>query len=124
MAIAIIARKDGEQVRSGRATSDYSKAFTRMRDAIAALPVKNAVIDGEAVLIGTDTSSDFEGLRSRPEAILVASGMTCALLWKSAGNAWRNSYRAGTRRSVKAFSSGRRSPETGPPSFVTPAGCA
>jgi len=46
-----------------------------MRDAIAALPVKNAVIDGEAVLIRTDNSFDFEGLRSRrgqAEAILVA----------------------------------------------------
>src|SRR3954447_21604967 len=39
----IIARKDGEQVRIwARTTSDYSKAFTRMRDAIAALPVDNA----------------------------------------------------------------------------------
>jgi hypothetical protein len=39
-----IARKDGEQVRIwARTTSDYSKAFTRMRDALAALPVKNAV---------------------------------------------------------------------------------
>jgi bifunctional non-homologous end joining protein LigD len=72
----VIPRKDGEQVRLwARTTSDYSKAFTRMRDAIAALPVKNAVIDGEAVLIRTDNSFDFEGLRSRrgqAEAILVA----------------------------------------------------
>jgi bifunctional non-homologous end joining protein LigD len=42
---------------------------------ITAEPVKNAVIDGEAVLIRTDNSFDFEGLRSRQgqaEAILVA----------------------------------------------------
>ena len=72
----IIARKDGEQVRIwARTTSDYSKAFTRMRDAVAALPVENAVIDGEAVVIRPDNSFDFEALRSRQgqaEAILVA----------------------------------------------------
>ena len=30
-------------------TSDYSKALTRIRDAVAALPVDIAVRDGEAV---------------------------------------------------------------------------
>ena len=36
----MIARKDGERVRLwARTTSDYSKAFTRIRDAVAALPV-------------------------------------------------------------------------------------
>src|SRR4051794_12265195 len=45
----VIARKDGERVRLwDRTTSDYSKAFTRIRDAIAALPVDSAVLDGEA----------------------------------------------------------------------------
>src|SRR3954452_13171923 len=56
----IIARKDGEKVRIwARTTSDYSKAFTRMRDAIAALPVENAVVDGEGVVIRPDNSFDF-----------------------------------------------------------------
>jgi bifunctional non-homologous end joining protein LigD len=72
----IIARKDGEKVRIwARTTSDYSKAFTRMRDAIAALPVENAVVDGEGVVIRPDNSFNFEALRSRKgqaEAILVA----------------------------------------------------
>jgi bifunctional non-homologous end joining protein LigD len=37
----VIARKDGQQVRLwARTTSDYSKAFTRIRDAVAALPVE------------------------------------------------------------------------------------
>jgi bifunctional non-homologous end joining protein LigD len=55
----VIARKDGEQVRLwARTTSDYSKAFTRIRDAVAALPVDNAVIDGEAVVLRPDKSSD------------------------------------------------------------------
>jgi len=55
--------------------SDYSSAFTRIRDAVAALPVDSAVIDGEAVLMRRDNTFDFEGLRSRQgqaEAILVA----------------------------------------------------
>jgi bifunctional non-homologous end joining protein LigD len=46
-----------------------------MRDTIAALPVDNAVLDGEAVLMRPDNTFDFEGLRSRQgqaEAILVA----------------------------------------------------
>src|SRR3954467_7052434 len=46
-----------------------------MRDTIAALPVDNAVLDGEAVLMRADNTSDFEALRSRQgqaEAILVA----------------------------------------------------
>jgi bifunctional non-homologous end joining protein LigD len=72
----VIARKDGEQVRLwSRTTSDYSKAVTRIRDALAALPVDSAVIDGEAVVLRPDNSCDFEALRSRQgqaEAILVA----------------------------------------------------
>jgi bifunctional non-homologous end joining protein LigD len=72
----VIARKDGARIRLwARTTSDYTGAFTRIRDAVAALPAENAVIDGEAVLPRTDGSFDFEGLRSREGqagAILVA----------------------------------------------------
>src|SRR5436305_958554 len=72
----VIARKDGERVRLwARTTSDYSHAFTRIRDAVAALPVNSAVLDGEAVLMRPDNTFDFDGLRSRQgqaEAILVA----------------------------------------------------
>jgi bifunctional non-homologous end joining protein LigD len=72
----VIARKDGNQVRLwARKNSDYSKAFTRIRDAVAALPVDSAVLDGEAVLLRSDNTSDFEGLRSRhgqADAVLVA----------------------------------------------------
>src|SRR3954447_2126793 len=46
----VVARKDGEQVRLwARTTSDYSNAFTGIRDAVAALPVESAVLDGEAI---------------------------------------------------------------------------
>ena len=62
----IIARKDGEQVHLwARTTSDYSNTFTRIRDAVAALPVHNAVLDGEAIVLRRDATSDFEALRSR-----------------------------------------------------------
>jgi bifunctional non-homologous end joining protein LigD len=72
----VIARKDGEQVRLwARTTSDYSQAFTRIRNAIAALPVNSAVLDGEAIVMRAADRCDFEALRSRQgqaEAILVA----------------------------------------------------
>jgi bifunctional non-homologous end joining protein LigD len=58
-----------------RTTSDYSKAFMRIREAVAALPVQSAVLDGEAILLRPENTSDFDGLRSRQgqaEAILVA----------------------------------------------------
>jgi bifunctional non-homologous end joining protein LigD len=58
-----------------RTTSDYSKAFTRIRDAVAALPVESAVLDGEAILLQPDNTANFDGLRSRQgqaEAVLVA----------------------------------------------------
>src|SRR5213076_2625801 len=85
----VIARKDGDQIRLwARTTSDYSKAFTRIRDAVAALPVESAVLDGEAILLRPDNTLDFEGLRSRQgqsEAILATydvlevAGRTCGL---------------------------------------------
>jgi len=72
----VIGRKDGDQVRLwARTTSDYSKAFTRIRDAVAALPVDIAVLDGEAILLRPDNTSDFDNPRSRQgqaEAVLVA----------------------------------------------------
>jgi ATP dependent DNA ligase domain len=62
----VIARKDGEQVHLwARTTSDYSNTFTRIRDAVAALPFHNAVLDGEAIVLRRDATSDFEALRSR-----------------------------------------------------------
>ena len=58
-----------------RTTSDYSKALTRIRDAVAALPVHSAVLDDEAIVMRSADRCDFEALRSRQgqaEAILVA----------------------------------------------------
>ena len=59
----MIARKDGAQVRLwARTTSDYSKAFTRIRDAVAALPVDSAVIDGEASTFPSRQYVRFRGV--------------------------------------------------------------
>jgi hypothetical protein len=50
----VIACKNGERVRLwARTTSDYSNTFTRIRDAVAALPVDSAVLDGEAIVLRT-----------------------------------------------------------------------
>jgi ATP-dependent DNA ligase len=62
----LIARKDGERIRLwARTTSDYSKAFTRIRDAVAALPVDSSVLDGEAVLMRSDNTSECHEQRHR-----------------------------------------------------------
>jgi len=76
----VIARKDGERVRLwARMTSDYSNAFARIRNAVAALPVETAVLDGEASCCHlTIHTSNFDGLRSREgqaEAVLVGYGV-------------------------------------------------
>ena len=58
-----------------RTRSDYSPAFMRIRGAVAALPVDSAVLDGEAVVLRPDQTSDFEALRSpngQAAAVLVA----------------------------------------------------
>jgi bifunctional non-homologous end joining protein LigD len=86
----VIARKVGQQVHLwARTTSDYCKAFTRIRDAVAALPVESAVLDGEAIVLRPDATSDFEALRSRQgQAEAVSTARTCARsLWRSAGSA-------------------------------------
>jgi bifunctional non-homologous end joining protein LigD len=62
----IIARKNGDGVRLwARTTSDYSRAFICIRDAVAPLPVHSAVLDSEAILLRPDNTSNFDGLRSR-----------------------------------------------------------
>ena len=49
-----------------RTTSDYSKAFTRIRDAVAALPVDSAVLDGEAIVMRSVDSMRFRGAEIAP----------------------------------------------------------
>ena len=65
----VIARKDGAQLCLwARTTSDYSKAFTRIRDAVAALRVHSAVLDGEAILVAYDIM-EVDGQDVRPEPL-------------------------------------------------------
>jgi bifunctional non-homologous end joining protein LigD len=72
----LIARKEGDQVRLWtRPGSDYSARFTRIREALAALRIERAVLDGEAVVLRPDATSDFFALRStegQAAAVLVA----------------------------------------------------
>src|SRR4051794_23900301 len=129
----VIARKDGDRVRLwARTTSDYSGAFTRIREAVAALPVDSAVLDGEAVLLRRDNSSDFDRLRSREgqaAAILVAydlmeldgQDMRPEALEERRKRLGKLLSRA-TRRCATASSSATRSPATAAPSSAMPAG--
>ena len=59
----------------GRNRERLFEGFTRLRDAMAALPIDSAVIDGEAIVLRSDSTSDFDALRSRQgqaEPVLVA----------------------------------------------------
>ena len=61
----LIARNDGSRVRLWTRTgTDYTACLDRIRWAIAALPVRSAVLDGEAVAFGDDDCANFGALRS------------------------------------------------------------
>jgi bifunctional non-homologous end joining protein LigD len=72
----LIARKDGERVRLwARSGTDYTTCLDRVREAVAALPVTSAVLDGEAVAFGPDGRADFGALRStdgQANAVMIA----------------------------------------------------
>jgi bifunctional non-homologous end joining protein LigD len=60
----LIARKDAGRVTLwSRYATDYSDAFLRIAEAVRALPVNNALLDGEAVVFRSDGHSDFAALR-------------------------------------------------------------
>jgi bifunctional non-homologous end joining protein LigD len=62
----ILARKQGERVEvwSRRGTL-FNDRFPRIAEAVGALPVDNALIDGEAVVFLPDGHSDFAALRTK-----------------------------------------------------------
>jgi bifunctional non-homologous end joining protein LigD len=72
----LIACKDaGRVVLRSRYATDYSDTFLRIAEAIRALPVDHAMIDGEAVVFRPDGHSDFTALRTNrgaAQASLVA----------------------------------------------------
>jgi bifunctional non-homologous end joining protein LigD len=62
----IIARKIGDRVQLiTKGGYDWAKRYPWIAEAIRALKVHSAVIDGEAVVCGQDGVSDFERLHSR-----------------------------------------------------------
>ena len=57
-----------------RTTSDYSKAFTRIRDAVAAPPVESAVLDGEAIVMRPGNTTKSRALCRTREAVFASAG--------------------------------------------------
>lgn len=72
----LLAAKDGKTVtlrlRTGR---DATARFLEVVDALAALPARTALLDGELVVFGREGRSDFDGLRARAFAGKVRSGL-------------------------------------------------
>ena len=62
----ILARKQGERVDVwSRYGTDFTARFSNIAEAVGALPVANALIDGEAVVFLPDGHSDFAALRTK-----------------------------------------------------------
>ena len=62
----ILARKQGERVEVwSRRGALFNDRFPRIAEAVRALPVDNALIDGEAVVFKLDGHSDFAALRTK-----------------------------------------------------------
>jgi bifunctional non-homologous end joining protein LigD len=62
----ILARKQGEDVALWtRHGTDFAGRFPKIAEAVGALPVDNALIDGEAVAFLPDGHSDFAALRTK-----------------------------------------------------------
>jgi bifunctional non-homologous end joining protein LigD len=72
----ILARKQGDRVEVwSRCGAVFNDRFPRIVEAVGALPVDNALIDGEAVVLLPDGHSDFAGLLTKAggeQASLVA----------------------------------------------------
>jgi hypothetical protein len=78
-----------------RSMRDYSKAFSRIGDALAALPVDSAALDRKAIVLRPLTSRRCDLVKGRqrrswpPMSSWRPTGRTCALsLWKSAGRGY------------------------------------
>src|SRR5271165_5040000 len=62
----LIARKDAGRVRLwSRHGTDFTDKMPRIVDAVRNLPVNNALIDGEAVVLRLDGHCDFVALRTK-----------------------------------------------------------
>jgi len=60
-----LAVRQGKRVRAfTRGGHDWSKQLPAIADAMQALPVRSAVLDGEGVICGPDGKSDFDAMRA------------------------------------------------------------
>jgi bifunctional non-homologous end joining protein LigD len=85
----LLALKDaGRVVLWSRYATGYSDTFLRIAEAIRALPVDNALIDGEAVVFRPDGHSDFAALRSNRGAAIACFVAFDLLQFK--GEDWRS----------------------------------
>jgi bifunctional non-homologous end joining protein LigD len=110
----ILVRKQGERVEVwSRRGVLFNAKFPNIAEAVGALPVNNALIDGEAVIFLPDGHSDFGALRTK-EGGELASFVAFYLLDlegdKPPGT--------GHRRSASASSGNRRARAAWPPCFA------
>ena len=62
----VLVLKQGEQVRVwSRRGADFTERFSRIAEAVRALPAEQALIDGEALVLRPDGLSDFAALRTK-----------------------------------------------------------
>ena len=66
----ILARREGARVRLiTRAGNDFSWRFPRIAEAVAHLPVRSCIIDGEAIVCDENGLADFELVRRQRTAV-------------------------------------------------------
>ena len=119
----LIVQRDGKRVRLfTRNGHDWSDRFPLITEAALRNRNSSFVLDGEAVLLGVDGRSDFDGLHSRRHDaevefyafdILVSDGEDLRKLPLSAcaRPAWPGSWRAvSTASSLRRFRAGRDRP--------------
>ena len=69
----LLARKDAARVTLwSRYGTDFTDKLPSIAEAVGALPVDNALIDGEAVVFKPDGHSDFAALRTKAGGLLAA----------------------------------------------------
>ena len=54
--------------------TEFFEAFTRIRDAVAALPVERVVLDGQAVVMRPDNTIKNRALCRTREAVFASAG--------------------------------------------------
>jgi ATP dependent DNA ligase domain len=126
----ILARKQGERVEVwSRRGAVFNDRFPRIAEAVGALPVDNALLDGEAVVFLLDGHSDFAALLTKAggeQASFVAfdllglgAPISVSGLWRSDERRSRDWLQAST-----ASGSAKRSTPRGRPCSPTPASSA